>query len=655
MSALPIPNFMLAEPTKYPPAPRGVLFISAREAAYRSGWAMETIAGRCRREWVENGLAFLAHPTGGGKATWHIREDADRAFARSKSPDAMPFDERDYTARQRETIARRKELLDAWLEARGEAIAIDGGQNERQVTESFVARCKLSGERVSRPTLFRWMTDYAARGKAGLCDARAKSPTVSADRKWFESQLERFYLQPGTRWTMRLVYYHAVLMANDLNRPVPYGYKQASRFLSALDPKMVALRREGPRVFDAKYGSYTRRDHSSIASNDLWMSDGHKFDCMVYYQGKATRPILISWMDIASRMIVGYTIEPKGETADAIRLALKRGVEAWGTPRQVYIDNGAAYDAKHIQGITKARRRAGERPSIDEGIFPRLNIEVTHARPHNAKAKGEIERFHRTICQRFTCMLPGYMGGDPLNKPHTYATEVKAGKLLSFDEFCERFHDWLSVDYHHRAHTGDGMNGMTPAAVFAERMREKRALPADKIELELCRRVPVTVGRNGVSVKLHGATLCYEHVALNSIMGTEVQVVLDDDRLDRVGVYRLDGSRLCVADAVAAVPVNATPEQLREAMKSRKRDRTAVAKGNEAKLRIHDDPFERMHRLAIEAEGNSPVPMPDVIQPVRTRGEHPPLRIAGADEGYVDELDDYERYANVESRRAVMP
>ena len=181
------------------------------------------------------------------------------------------------------------------------------------------------------------------------------------------------------------------------------------------------------------------------------------------------------------------------------------------------------------------------------------------------------------------------------------------------------------------------MNGRTPAEVFADGMREKRALPADQIELELCRRVRVTVGRNGVSTKLHGATLAYEHVTLDSMSGQAVDVVLDDDDLSRAGIYRLDGSRLCVASAMASVPVNAVSR--------------SVAGSD---MRMADDLSERMHRRAIEAQAASPVATPDVIQPVRTPDATQALRIAGDDDGDDDYPDfDYADYADVEPRRAV--
>jgi transposase len=634
MSAIPLTT---STDTKAPPGPKGVAFVPIREASFRSGWPIETIKSRCQREWEPKGLARI-EASDSGKPSWHVREDADAAFARIKSPAAMRFDARDYTDAQRTSAERRKTMLDDWMEWRADWF--QAGKSEREITEMFVARCRADGNRVSRSRLFDWYRSYSSTGLRGLVDGRAKGREITPAREWFEAELERLFLSSRRR-SMKLCYDRAVDRAIDEGRQIPYRIDQARRFMRSIPSKVACLHREGPRAFDARFGRYVRRSRD-LASNDVWTSDGHKFDVQVMYRGKPTRPILISWMDAASRYVVGYSIEPRAETADAIRLALKRAIEAHGTPVSVLVDNGRAYCSQHLQGQSKASRRAGERASIDLGIFPRLGVAVRHSTPYNPKSKGEVERWHRTICTRFACELPGYTTGNPLDKPHTFADEVKAGKLLDFDDFCERFRAWLIADYHHREHSGEGMEGKTPAQAFADRMVAKRPLSEAQVELELCRRVRVTVGRNGVSVKLHGKTLAYEHALLDLRTGETVDVVIDDDRLDQAGVYALDGSRLCVAMLMADVSVNATPAELRDAMTSIRRDRRAAREWHETKMRIADDPFDRMRRRAAELERTSPVPVPQTLKPARM-GDVPakPMRIAKPDDfDYADYADE---------------
>lgn len=629
MSALPIPASFLSEPTKMPPPPKGVGFIPLREACYRSGIPMETLARRCRGEWANVRLAVLEKPADGGKACWHVREDAEPLFARVKSPAAMSIDWARYSERQRETIRRRKLVLDAWLEARGDGFAV--GLSERAATERFVAERRGTPQRVSRGTLFRWLAAYTAAGLAGLADDREQAHEVDAECQWFVEELRRLFLSSRRR-SAALCYDRAVDRAMEEGRPVPFGRRRAQQLLASIDKKVAALHRFGPREYNARFGKHVIRSRD-IDSNAMWVSDGHRFDVFVVYQGKQLRPILVSWMDEASRLIVGYVIVPRSENADAVRLAFRRGVAQCGLPLSVYHDNGDAFDALQLQGVTKLNRRRGARPAVDLGVFSRLGVEVRHSLPYNAKAKS-IERFHRTINQRFACELPGYCGGNTASKPHDLERQKAAGKLLDFDDFVQRFGDWLAADYHHRAH--EGLEGKTPAEAYAARLRDKRPIDATLIELELSRRVRITVGRNGVRV----GPFTYEAKELDDLMGREVTVLVNDDQADRVTALNDDGTLLCVAHAIEGVPVNGTPDDVREAMASIKRDTKRVRAAEDVRMRIADDPAARMHRLALERERAAPTPTADALKIVQPTIDGDAVRGAKLRPyRYADELD----------------
>ena len=606
MSALPIPTSFLAEPTKMPPAPKGVGFIPLREACYRSGIPMETLARRCRGEWANDRMAALLKPADGGKTCWHVREDADPLLARVKSPAAMRIDWGQYSERQRETMRRRKLILDEWLEARADGFASE--LSERSATETFVAERRGTAQRVSRGTLYRWLSAYTAAGLAGLVDSRQQVVEPDADVQWFTDELRRLYLSSRRR-SAALCYDRAADRAMEENRPVPFSKRQAQRILKAIDPKVAAYHRCGSREYNARHGKHIIRSRD-VDANALWVSDGHRFDVFVAYQGKQLRPILVSWMDEASRLIVGYTIVPRSENADAIRLAFRRGVARCGLPLAVYHDNGDSYLAKQLANVTRSQRRRGALPVVDVGVFSRMGVEVRRALPFNAKAKS-LERLHRTINQRFSCEQPGWCGGDTASKPFDLEKQKGDGKLLDFDEFVQRFDDWLTADYHHRAH--EGLDGKTPAEVYAERLRDKRVIDPGLIDLELSRRERIKVGRNGVKL----GPFTYEAPELDSLMGREVTVLVNDDQTDRVLVLNNDGSCLCEAQAREPVPVNATGEQLREALASIKRDAKRVREYQDVRMRIADDPAERMHRLAREREQSSPLPAADVLKPVQ--------------------------------------
>jgi len=386
MSALPVPISLALEPTKSPPAPRGVGFIPLSEACHRSGKSPENLAWRCRGEWASIGLAAILKPEKGGKACWHVREDADPLFARVKSPWLVAFDWKPVSASQRDEIHRRKRLIDAWMEARIDGF--DDGLSERHITAAFVTMCRNEGDVVSRETLFRWLKGFNTRGFAGLTDARRDAQVNDPNREAFVAELKRRYLAPNRR-SAAMCYELAVDQWTENGQDVPFDKRRAQQILNDVDRKVKAFHREGPRAYDAKFGKFLRGEYTALESNEMWVSDGHELNVMVRVPGreKPVRPIMIGWFDVRSRKLVGWRIVAGSENSDVILAAFKSGVKTYGMPESVYHDNGEAYDAQALQGQTKRQRQKGGRPQLDMGLFPRLGITVKHSLPYNAKAK----------------------------------------------------------------------------------------------------------------------------------------------------------------------------------------------------------------------------------------------------------------------------
>ena len=633
MSALPIqiplPPTLEPGDAQTSPAPRGVGFIPLVEAVRRSGMAMQTLANLCRDKWAAIGLARKEISAVGGKPCWHVREDADGQFARGKSPDAMPFDWSKHTEKQREQVRRRKRLLDAWMETRAELFT--HGLNAVEATESFLK--SLPGDQeedVSDRTLHRWHKAYRESGLVGLLDGRLEADgEQNGEGGSFIEELKKLYLSPRHR-KVSLCYSMAEEKAVELGWKVPFGLRRAQQLLNSLEEKMVCWHREGPRAYDAKYGKYIQRDHSETASNAIWVGDGHKFDVFVNVGGKIVRPVLVSWLDVGSRYCPGWKIIAGAENSDVILAAWRMGVEACGAPVAVYHDNGEGYDAKILQGVTKAERRAGQRPQLDLGVFERLDVGVVHARPYNAKAKL-IERWHSTICERFSKRFATYAGKDTSSKPYDREENIAKGNAPTLEVFTEAFAAWLEADYHHRGHEGDDMQGRTPADVFAEKLKQKRVIPAEVLDLELCPRKRVTVTRNGVEV--NGIT--YEAPELDCRTGKELTVLVNNGDVSRVKVLDEAGRFLCIATSRRRLPDNATKEQVREAMQGVNRDRKRVKAARPAAMRIADDPIDRMHRNAEEKRAAAAVPSPETIRIHRSKLEAdlPAIRAAEKAQG----------------------
>jgi len=624
MAGLPIPSSHLAEPTKSPPAPRGVMFIPLREACCRSGMPMETLARHCRGDWSQQNLAALMQPSDGGKACWHVREDADARFARAKSPDLLPIDWGKLNEKQRATVRRRRQLLGAWLDARGEDFA--RGFSERESTAAFVARLAADGEGVSRGTLFRWFKGFQAAGLAGLADGRLVQNEGDLFADPFIEEMKRLYLKPRGH-TKAFCYDMAVEKAEDRGWAIPFGQRQGCNILAAIPRKTAAFHREGARAYNAKHGRYIERDYSKLVSNEIWVSDGYTMDVSVNVGGKLMRPTLVSWMDVRSRYPVGWRIVPRAENADVILAAFRMGVQQHGLPEIAFHDNGEAYDAAVLQGRTKRQRRGGELPAVDLGIFPRLEVSVRHSLPYNAKTKMN-ERWHLVVKERFCQRFETYTGGSPDEKPHDLEANKRAGKAPTLEEVVDLFRAWLIADYTMKPHGGADMDG-APAEVFAKHLRHKRVIDERRLLLETCRRERLKVGRNGVTWR----GLTYQSPELDNMTGETVLMLIDDQNVNSATILcdggPNGGAVLCEAQLLRRLDVRASEEDVRDALAEVRRDNRRVREAGPARIRLADDPLERLQRIAAKRAGDEPKPSPETLRPTGTHDHLPEMRIAG--------------------------
>lgn len=588
---------------------------------------METLARKCRGEWSKmNMAAILAPADGKSKPTWHVREDCDPRFARAQSPDLLPIDWSKLNDKQRATVQRRHAILLAWLDARADDF--DRGYSERESTAAFVKRSCDDGQECSRGSLYRWFKAYQAAGLNGLADRRlVKSAEVITFDPFIDS-LKAYYLK-STRYTKAMAYRLACEKAQERGWSVPFDLRQAQNILAAIPKKVAAYHRDGPRAYNAQHGKFIERDYSKLASNQLWVSDGYTLDVRVNVKGKLLRPTLVAWMDVRSRYPVGWRIVPRAENADVILAAFRMGVEAHGLPQMVYHDNGEAYDASALQGVTKRKRREGALPLVDLGVFPRLEVGVRHSLPFNAKAKMN-ERWHRIIKERFCTRFEAYTGGCPDEKPFDLADKEKAGKAPTLEEVEEAFGSWLIADYNMKSHGAADMDG-APAEVFAKHLATKRVIDERRLLIETGRRELIKVGRNGV--RWRGLT--YSAPELDNMSGEDVQILIDDANVNRVTVLYASGPQkgalVCEAPLARRLDVIADEADVREAIAEVRRDTRRVREAGPARIRLRDDPIERLNRIAAEKGGDAPKPSPDSIQPVQGDDGRPAMRIARDD------------------------
>ena len=156
--------------------------------------------------------------------------------------------------------------------------------------------------------------------------------------------------------------------------------------------------------------------------NDLWIAD-----CMhgpyIPYDKKKHKAFLIAAIDDFTRMIParGWFFN---ENSICLECVLKEGIRRFGLPRALYCDNGSLFSTSHLQ-LACAR----------------LGIALIHSKPYDSPSRGKIERFFRTVRQKFLSFL-----------------DMK--ELHDIEQLNERFERWLDKEYHRHFHHGIGTTPM---------------------------------------------------------------------------------------------------------------------------------------------------------------------------------------------------
>jgi putative transposase len=256
------------------------------------------------------------------------------------------------------------------------------------------ARAGGNGKRtLSRRTIYDW---FNALKKGGSVNALAPKDqhAVAKVPVWAGDLLAHFQRpqKPSLTWAVEQIAQAHALDAQRL-------YHRARRFLEKMGNVELEAGRRGPR--DLKnIKPFIRRDSSVLWPADVYSADGHTFDAEVAHpaHGKAFRPEITSVRDIATRRLVGWSVD-LAESGLAVLDAMRHAIETGGVCNLFYVDHGSGFD--------NALQSA---PGI--GMESRLGYTKTHSLPYNSQARGVVEKGHRDIWVRAAKELPTYMGAD---------------------------------------------------------------------------------------------------------------------------------------------------------------------------------------------------------------------------------------------------
>ncbi|OTG68280.1 transposase [Acinetobacter sp. ANC 4470] len=254
------------------------------------------------------------------------------------------------------------------------------------------------GRTVSRRSLFDWVkaVDDAEKHKTNVIGVLAPKTRQSEIPAW-AVELLKLWAQPQKPTLPAVLELLPNYLKADVSCPT---YNQAYRFIKEKMGNVEAQRgRMGSRELK-NLQPFIRRDTEQLLPTDVYTADGHCFDAEIAHpmHGKPFRPEITAIIDVATRRLVGWSID-LAESGWAVLDAVRMSACECGIPAIFYVDNGSGY--KNQMMGAKGR-----------GVMARLNTEMSHALPYNSQAKGLIERSHQSLWIKAAKNLQSYIGKD---------------------------------------------------------------------------------------------------------------------------------------------------------------------------------------------------------------------------------------------------
>lgn len=512
------------------------------------------------------------------------------------------------SAKTKDEARRRAAILDAlgrYEDAgltRSAAIGVTAGQHGVSTTTIWSWLNAVAGIDPKD-----WLPHLAPRRKGGGCEAAID------DGAW--QYLISDYLR-NSKPTFSSCYYRMVReYAEPRGLAVPIERTLRRKFEREIDPRLVALRREGEDALRRTMPSQ-QRTVAQLHALELVNIDGHRWDVFVRFpDGKIRRPVMVAIQDVYSRKFLAWRI---GETEDAVltRLAFADLFANYGIPKACLLDNGRAFASKWITGGAKSRFRFKIRDEEPLGVLTQLGIRTHWALPFRGSSKP-IERCFRDFCDaiaKHPAFEGAYTGNSPVAKPENYGS-----RAVDWDVFVKVVTAGFAA---HNAKTkrrtemARGIHSFDD--VFAA---SYAAAPIGKASDEQLRIALLTADdrstdRNSGAIELAGNR--YWTPELSQIAGTRVTVRFDPDDLTKpVHVYSRDGRFLVTAplfEATGFLDMAAAKKRARDEADLRK-----TAKRLAEMERLLD--AEQLAAMMPDHADETEVPEPRVVRPVRSRGQ----------------------------------
>lgn len=485
-----------------------MIWLSTKEAAELLGYEQSTIRKKAKNsEYIHR---YIPSATGQGGKRMEILldslpEQAQKAY-HNKNGECQTVFNTDYTStnKQKEKGTLRRLAVSEWENFKTRKKK-EGMKKTTEITNLFVENWNKEHDdlHISSKLLYEWKK----RLKKGdtLIDKRGGyNRGQSTIPEYYKNMFDSIYLQQ-TKPSIESCFKEVRLESSLKGDYIP-GIKAFQNHVRNMNKAMVIRAREGKKAFDDKCMPYIERDYSLISPNDWWVSGHHLWDIFVRIPNgkggwKLGRPWGSYWMDMRTRKIMSSIIRIESPNSDVVLCSFGLGVEHFGIPKGVRLDNGKDYKARDMfypEG--KYICSEDDQKKIYNSLAANLQIAVTYAIPYNAKAKP-IERVFNTFEEQLGKKYPSYAGSNAKKRPEDLK-DLNIIDVITLEEFIEQHNRYVYEIYNETGHSGDSMYGKSPNQVYSEipftiRRASKEVLYFSLMRVKGIRKVQ----RNGITFK----------------------------------------------------------------------------------------------------------------------------------------------------------
>ena len=215
-----------------------------------------------------------------------------------------------------------------------------------------------------------------------------------------------------------------------------FTYRGMVGYINRRFTKSEQLLVRDKEIWDRENSPFIRRDWSKLRVNEVWVADGKQIDVCCKFRGKVIFPWIQVVEDLKSRKFVGWTFTPHLDSR-SVAQALFNAISKHGRPELFYRDRGREYENYFIQGGKLKQGKAlkfsdFDQEDIPKGVLGEMGIKDWNAYQHNPREKP-IESGFKVFTFRLR-HLPGYRGHSVKTRPRKLESEIKSGKILSFEE-----------------------------------------------------------------------------------------------------------------------------------------------------------------------------------------------------------------------------